>query len=635
MYLLFLSGLQNRKHLLLLIITVIGMCGFTIASQMEIGIFGVITNKGVDAFSLFGSEKEEGRIYKEEINKHWKSIDLDQKGYISKKDIERYAVKKNKLSFLDKVIAFVDHYLDISNDLINLVCFIVIIALFKAVMLFVHRYTTRLVAIRISCDLRQKYFEHIQTLSMNFYQKHDIGGLSSRVIGDANLIAESLNSCLVNYLQLPFTALSTLIICFFISSKLSLLVFFVSPLIIAVITLMSIRVKKIARKILKNQENFTSVLVDFLAGIQTIKIFGMEDFSLKKYIEQNDAMAVLEEKSARYSLATRPIIHSIGMGSLAVAILYGLYVLQMKVSDILVFCGMLYIFYEPIKKFAEENNNIQKGIAAAERMFEVMSIKPKITDCKGAISLLEFQESIEFKDVWFRYEEEWVLKGVSFSVKKGETVAIVGPTGAGKSTISQLMTRLYEVEKGEILLDGKNLNTYQLQSLKDKIAFVSQKPFLFLDTVGVNIAFGRDFSKEKIIDAAKRAHAHEFILDLPEQYDFTIAEAGKNLSGGQQQRLAIARALIKESSILILDEATSSLDSVSENKIQKAVEELKGSVTQVIIAHRLSTIEDADKILYLDKGKVTAQGKKDELLERSPSFRLMWETMYNSAEKLI
>jgi ABC-type multidrug transport system fused ATPase/permease subunit len=354
----------------------------------------------------------------------------------------------------------------------------------------------------------------------------------------------------------------------------------------------------------------------------------MESFSLKKYKEQNDRMAVLESKTAKYGLLTRPILHAITTLCLAIVVLFGLYTLGMPLSELIVFCGLLHLAYEPVKKFAEENANIQRGIVAGERMFEVLDIRSHIEDKKGAKELQGFQDSIEFDKVWFRYGDEWILKDVSFTVKRGETVAIVGPTGAGKSTIVQLMPRLYDVEKGAILIDGIPVTEYSQKSLRETISFVSQKPFLFSDTIAANIAYGQDFTREKIRTAARRAHADEFIEALPLQYDTMLAEAGQNLSGGQQQRLAIARALVKNAPILVLDEATSALDALSENRIKSAIAELHGEVTQIIIAHRLATIEHADRIIFLDHGEKVAEGTKDELLETCPQFRAMWEAMF-------
>lgn len=634
---LFQAALLGKQHRLLIVFTIIAMILLTFASQLEIVALGIITRKGPDFFELF-SPIENGKIQKsqeiswQEMQTRFSQLDPNQTGQITKSDTTRFLAEYKGADLVEKVTHAIDHWLPIGSSLKALAFFLVIVAIFKALTLFCHRFTSRLTAIRVSRDLRQSYFEHIQHLPMDFYHQHNMGSLSSRVVGDAALVAEALNACLVNYLQTPFTVISTLILCFLTSWQLFLITFIGFPLIVVPIIFLARRVKRISKQIQKNQEVFASVLIDFLGGIQTVKVFAMEDFSLKKYREQNTKMAALEQKSARYDLSSRPIVHTIAMFFLATALLYGLYVLQMNVSEVLVYCGLLYVFYEPIKKFAEENTHIQRGIAAAERMQEVMELQSHIQDTKQAIDLETLKESIEFKDVWFRYNEQWILKGVSFTVRKGETVAIVGPTGSGKSTIVQLLPRLYDIQKGEICIDGLPLNAYKQKSLRENIAFVPQKPFLFLDTIAENIAFGRPFSPEEIQEAARKAHAEEFVTQLPDGYDTLLLESGKNLSGGQQQRLAIARALIKKAPILVLDEATSSLDALSENHIKKALSQLQGQMTQIIIAHRLSTIEHADKIIYLEKGEKIAEGTKDELLQMCPSFRVMWELMHHSSQ---
>lgn len=624
---LFLAAFKNRQHRFLLILTLFSMCLVTFASQLEIVSIGVITQKGSDFFDLFAPADSTDAVTKDEVNARWNQIADAKTGVITKADAAKYLEQHKSNDLIGRVIAIVNRILPISDSLKNLALVLVCVALFKAVTLFMHRFSTRLIAIRISRDLRQNYFEHIQSLPMSFYQQHNIGSLSSRVVGDAAMVAEAVNACLVNYIQTPFTVITTLAWCFLTSWQLSLIVFFAFPLIIFPIVFIANRVKRISKQIQQNQERFASVLIDFLAGIQTVKVFAMEDFSLKKYRERNQHMAFLEQKSARYDLASRPIVHTIAMMLLATALLCGLYILQLSISDVLVFSGLLYVFYEPFKKFAEENGHIQRGAAAAERMFEVMNLKPQIEDAPNAEPIKTFESEIEFDNVWFRYGDKWTLKGLSFTVKKGQTVAIVGPTGAGKSTIVQLLPRLYDVHQGEIRIDGKPIQAYTQRSLRELIAFVPQRPFLFFDTVAQNIAYGQNFTLDQIKMAAKRAHADEFIEQLPHGYDTELSESGKNLSGGQQQRLAIARALVKNAPILVLDEATSSLDSISENRIKMAIEKLHGEVTQIIIAHRLSTIEDADKIIYLEIGEKVAEGTRDELLHSCPGFRRMWEMM--------
>lgn len=622
----------KHKHRFLIGITLVAMVLLTLASQMEIFTLGVITKKGPDFFELFapiqdGALIKTDTVSQQQLMDRFQALDSNGQGVVTKAEAGQFLGRWRHKDFIETVMNYLDAKFNVSGNIKNLALMVIIVALFKAITLFVHRFSTRLVAIRLSSDLRQEYFEHIQSLPMSFYAQHNMGSLSSRVVGDAALIAEAVNACLVNYIQTPFTVATTLTLCFLTSWQLSLIIFLGFPLLIFPIIFLARRVKRISKQIQKNQEHFTSVLLDFLGGIQTVKVFAMEDFSLRKYREKNQRMADLEKKSARYDLSSRPIVHTIGMMFLATALLYGLYVLHMNVSEVLFYCGMLYIFYEPIKKFAEENSHIQRGIAAAERMFEVMDLKPQIEDGDHTLDFNDAEGSIEFDNVSFRYGDEWVLKNLSLKIKKGESVAFVGPTGAGKSTIAQLLPRLYDVQEGQVLINGKPIHTYTQKSLRESIAFVPQKPFLFLDTISANIAFGRPFSEERILEASKKAHADEFIQSLPAKYAAEVSEGGKNLSGGQQQRLAIARALVKDAPILIMDEATSSLDAVSENHIKNAVRELSGQVTQIIIAHRLSTIEHVDKIIYLEKGQKVAEGTKDELLATCPGFRLMWDMM--------
>ena len=607
MLLLFKAALRNKKHLSLLLASFLTLIFLSLANSLEVSALGVLIN--ADTLSqLMSGEKVSSPL-------------LEMVG------------KNSDHNPLQWLIGKVHNHLSNVSSLQVMIGILVSVALFKAISLFWSRYMTQLMAIRVSRDLRLQYFEHIQSLPMSFYQRHNIGSLSSRVVGDAGQIATSINSALTNYLHTPFTIGLTLLFCFHISWQLSMVIFVGLPMIILPIITLAKRVKRISRQLQSNQEKFAAVLIDFLAGIQTVKIFAMESFSFKKYKEQNDRMAVLEGKTAKYGLLTRPILHLITTLCLAGVVLFGLLTLKLTISQLIVFCGLLQMSYEAVKKFADENANIQRGVVAAERMYEVLNLKPEIEDRSNAIKLSGFQDSIEFDHVWFRYQGEWVLKDVSFVIKKGETVAIVGPTGAGKSTIVQLLPRLYEVQKGEIRFDGKPLAAYTQRSLRETMGFVSQKPFLFSDTIAANIAFGRNFSREQIIEACRRAHAEEFIIRQPKFYDTMVAEAGQNLSGGQQQRLAIARALVKNAPILVLDEATSSLDAISENTIRQAIAELRGQITQIIIAHRLGTIEHADRIIYLDRGEKIAEGTKDELLQNCEEFRTMWEVLHHTEKK--
>lgn len=616
----------------MLFCTLLTLMGLTIATNCEMLTLGVVTNTGADAFQMFGNER--GVIDHRTMDERFSQIDKDGNGEIDTDEATYFLSKQNHSVPLNTIMFKFKNFMNMKGHRMKtIVLMILIVALFKASMLFFSRYTTRLLALRISKDLRQHYFEHLQTLPMSFFARYNIGTLSSRVVGDAHQISLSINSWITNYLHAPFTMIAALVWCFYLSWQLSMIIFIAVPLVFFPIMLVTKKVKQITRKLQRNQENFASVLIDFLAGIQTVKIFAMEAFTLQKYKEQNDRMLHLESKSAKYDLLTRPILHAITTFSLIFIFMIGLYVLHVNLSELLVFCGLLHTAYEPIKKFADENANVQKGVVAAERLYEVLSISPEVDDSPNAKELSHFESEITFDRVWFKYSDQWVLKDLSFTVKKGETVAIVGATGSGKSSILQLIPRLYDVDRGYILIDGVRLKDLKQASLRKQIAYVSQRPFHFNDTVSANIAYGNDLTQEEIELASKRAHAHEFIVNLPKGYESTLSEMGKNLSGGQQQRLAIARALAKQSPILILDEATSALDSVSEDKVKQAITELHGEMTQIIVAHRLTTIEHADRIIYIAHGEKVAEGTKEELYATCEPFKLMWDLHFNRTQE--
>ncbi len=622
MGLLFSAVVQAKRRFFWFFFAVFTLIGTNIADQVEMITIGMIMNNGADFFSLFGNGD---RVTREEVDSVWKLLDKDDKNYVTKRDTTQYMSKRKKVNLINK---FLDRlklvYIKNVSSFQVAIMMLLFVGIFKAIFLFYSRYCTQILAIKVSRDLRQKYFRHIQSLSMDFYQKFNIGSLSTRVMADSNQIALSINSMIINYFQTPFKILTTLSICFILSWKLSLIIFLAIPLILIPIRILTQRVRQITRRLQRNQEKFAAILIDFLNGIETVKIFAMEKFTFGKYCEQNDYMESLEVKTSRYDMLTRPILHFVTMSCLVGVLFVGLYWMHVPLADLIVFCGLLHLLYEPVKKFSEENANIQKGVVAAERMFDVLSLKPKITDSEDAIDIKEFRHSIIFDRVWFRYCDEWVLKDVSFTVNKGETVAIVGTTGSGKSTILSLIPRLYEIERGHIFFDGIPLSHITQASLREMLSFVPQSPFLFNETVRTNISFGLDLPLEQVQAAAILAHAHEFIDELPQKYDSILAEGGKNLSVGQQQRVAIARALVKNAPILVLDEATSSLDAVSEQKIKQAIQQLHGKLTQIVVAHRLSTIEYADKIIVIEKGEKIAEGTKSELLNSCDIFTAMW-----------
>jgi len=516
------------------------------------------------------------------------------------------------------------HILARPNIFQTLLCISVPIAIFNALTVYWGRFLTQKLSIRISQELRDLYFSHLQLLPMKFFQDHHIGALSQKVTGDSQQIAVSINSFFRNVIVTPFKLLSSVFICLFISWKLSIVILFGFPLLVIPLVILTKKVRSSTKQLLKNQETFSSTLLDYLSGMQTVKMFSMEEFSLDKYREQNAEMARYEQKAAKYDLMSRPILHSVTTLCLAGIVLTGLYVFEMSIPDLIMFCGILHTTYSPIKTFAEENASIQRGITALERMNGILQMEPQ-SDPKGSVPFESFKHSIVFENVSFKYQDQYVLKDVSFTINKGETVAIVGATGSGKSTLLNLIPRLYEVMEGDILIDGVSIKKIQHRSLRQLVSYVSQRPFLFFDTIKKNISFGRDLTKETIEQAAARAYADEFIDKLSLKYETHLSESGKNLSGGQQQRIALARALAKNSPILLLDEATSQLDSYSEDKVKKAVESMQGQLTQIIVAHRLKTVEKADKIIVMKEGRKISEGSKETLFAHCPEFRMMWD----------
>jgi len=613
---------SEKKYRLLLCLMIVFSLGFTVASQLEVYSFGVLTRKGTDFFSLFGSHKAQSSITKEEMLSRWDEIDATKKGEISQQDIQTFLDERPHDGVVDQGLFLLRKWFPIDQNVWVLALFLVSVTFFKAITLFLYRFGTKIFTIHVCKDVRQRYFEHMQALPMSFFQEHNIGALSSRAINDAYIIADGIHSALVNYLQTPFALISTLALCFAISWQLSSIVFFGLPLLIGPIIFIARRIRRISRQLQKKQEAFSSVLVEFLRGVQTIKLYAMEAFSLKKYQEHNLAMARLEKRNARYDTSSRPILHTIGIIVLLVILLVGLWGLNLPLHEVFFFCGLLVVVYEPVKKFAEENGRIQRGAAACDRLYEILDLPPTFHD-QGE-KTIPFASSLSFQNVSFGYGQEPVFSNLSFTIKKGESVAIVGPTGGGKSTVVSLLTRLFEPDQGTITIDGRPIHEFTHTAIKEFFAVVPQQPFLFHDTVKENIRFGRNFADRDVQCAARRAHAEEFIVKLPLSYDSFLAEAGKTLSGGQQQRLAIARALIKDSPVLVLDEATSALDTESESHIKSMLKELKGSITQIIIAHRMSIIEDVDRIIVIEGGQKVGDGTKEELLKTCPTFQRLW-----------
>ncbi|AGR94600.1 ABC transporter, ATP-binding and membrane components [Chlamydia trachomatis RC-L2(s)/46] len=623
--------LRHKKHLVLFGFSLLSILGLTITSQAEIFSLGLIAKTGPDTFLLFGKQEGASLVKRKELSKdqlleQWDNI-VGEGDTLSLPQANAYIAKHSggSQSITKRLSAYLSGCFDFSR-LQCLALFLVVVAILKSTTLFFQRFLAQLIAIRVSCSLRKDYFLALQTLPMTFFHAYDMGNLSSRVIADSSMIALAINALMVNYIQAPITMTLALVVCLSISWKFCACVCLAFPIFILPIVIIAKKVKALAKRIQKSQDHSAAALLDFLLGILTVKVFRTEQFSFSKYCQKNDEIARLEERSAAYSLIPRPLLHTIASLFFALVIMIGLYHFHIPPEELVVFCGLLYLIYDPIKKFADENANIMRGCAAAERFYEVLDLAKQQSNVSEKLNEFQgLQHSIQFCNVSFGYvEDSPVLSDFNLVLKKGEAIGIVGPTGSGKSTIAKLLPRLYEVSHGELLIDSLPIQSYCKNSLRKHIGCVLQHPFLFYDTVWNNLTCGRTFLEEEVFHALKQAHAYEFVSKMPQGVHSLLEESGKNLSGGQQQRLTIARALLHNTSILLLDEATSALDAISENYVKEIVGQLKGRCTQIIIAHKLSTLEYVDRIVYLEQGKKIAEGTKEELLDSCPAFQRMW-----------
>jgi subfamily B ATP-binding cassette protein MsbA len=377
----------------------------------------------------------------------------------------------------------------------------------------------------------------------------------------------------------------------------------------------------------------TMHLHETISGVRIVKAFGMEDYESRRFTARNRELFNSLMRSIKTSALSHPVMEVISMVGTAFVILYALYAIivwkVMTVGDFFSFLGALVFFYRPLKDMNGINNVVQDGIAAAKRIFEVLDTRPEIKDSKGASTVPRDFKTISFRDLSFKYEDDYVLHHIDLTVRAGETIAIVGRSGGGKTTLVNLIPRFYDVSEGAILIDGLDIRNATIESLRACTAIVTQQTILFNDTVRNNIAYGNAAkSLDDVVRAARAAYAEDFIRALPEGYDAVIGESGVKLSGGQRQRIAIARALLKDAPILILDEATSSLDTESEREVQNALDTLMQGRTSFVIAHRLSTIMNADRIIVLKGGRIVEQGRHEELLAMGGEYKNLYDQQF-------
>jgi len=515
---------------------------------------------------------------------------------------------------------------------------IILLYVIKGFFAYGQSYLMSFVGEKIIANLREALYAHLQKLSLSYFDRTATGLLMSRITNDVNLIQGAVSSAVTGSLKDSFTILGLIGVIFYRDWKLAILAIVMLPIAVIPIVKFGRRLRKISTQSQKTMADISIHLHETLSGNRIVKAFNTENHEIERFNQRVRKYFQLTMKDVSIKSTSTLINEFLGGIGIASIVWYGGYQVIKGYSTpgtFFSFLTALLMLYEPIKHLSGVNNTTQQGIAAAIRVFEVMDLEEEIVDQEGAVAIDGIHQGIVFNKVSFGYGQDWVLKDINLEVKAGEIVAIVGTSGGGKTTLVNLIPRFYEVSEGDILFDNRPIKAITQASLRRQIGIVTQQTILFNDTIHNNIAYGSpEKTGDDIIRAAQAAYAYEFIQRLPEKMDTIIGEHGVRLSGGERQRLAIARALLKDAPILILDEATSSLDSDSEAEVQRALENLMKGRTTFIIAHRFSTIRNVDRIIVLADGRIVEEGNHDRLMVLNGEYKRLYEIQFRDNETI-
>ncbi len=502
-------------------------------------------------------------------------------------------------------------------------------ALVRSLGQFLSDYHIQWVGNRVVMDIRVQTFAHLQDLSARFFSRSKTGELISRTINDSIMIERAVSVVIGDLVQQPFALLGAVWVLFALDVRLALAGMVLFPICIVPIAIFGRRVRRYARHGQERMADLTTIMQEALGGVRIVKAFGMEGYETGRFAEQCRVFFNRIMRVARDKAAIEPIIVFISMAGLLIVLGYASWA-DMPAKNFITFAIAMMALYEPVKKLSKVHLNIQQTSASATRIFELLDTTVLIRDRPGAAAFRGPVTGVRFENVSFAYDRHPVLREIDFSVQAGQRIALVGGSGAGKTTLVSLLLRFYDPTAGRVLLNGEDLRSLTLKSLRGQVGMVTQETFLFNDTVAANIAYGQAAVDRAAVEAAaRRANAHEFISRMPEGYQTLIGERGVRLSGGQCQRLAIARAIFRNPPILVLDEATSALDTESERLVQAALDDLMEGRTVFAIAHRLSTIMHCDSIIVLEHGRIAEQGRHADLLGQGGLYRRLYDLQFS------